>query len=126
MAAVKTPSREPKNMEEPFNNVSPLLLKSLVEEPKKRREVPNHLLESSKWLETDLLYNSQLPRGSKSIKHSGIFGVDLSILFYGLIIGFIKSNGSIGFQNSERIKFCCFKPTTTTTKEQSFYIGPST
>lgn len=53
MDAIESASTENTIAEKPFKKIPSVLLDSLVEEPKRRRAVPHHLLESSTFVLSD-------------------------------------------------------------------------
>lgn len=53
MDVIESASTENTIAEKPFKKIPSVLLDSLVEEPKRRRAVPHHLLESSTFVLSD-------------------------------------------------------------------------
>uniref|UniRef100_A0ACB8G1I6 Uncharacterized protein n=1 Tax=Sphaerodactylus townsendi TaxID=933632 RepID=A0ACB8G1I6_9SAUR len=73
MEVVNTPCSDFNNAKDSFKEVSPLLLDSLVEEPKRRTDVPNYLLESK--IYSKLLRNNVI-QAKPAIMHYGGYEIE--------------------------------------------------
>ncbi|KAM4859426.1 cilia- and flagella-associated protein 221 isoform 2-T3 [Thomomys bottae] len=109
MAAVKNPSQELKNVEEPCSHLSPILLKRLVEEPKRRGDVPNYLLQSKIYAK---LVSNKVIQARPGIVHFGGYQVGKKheqILEHRLVPG-LSLMITIGFSPDEwRYYYDCIR-----------------